>query len=348
MRKFYILFMMLILISPLSCVKAQESEEDRLRVEATKAAILKATEEAGGITPENIAGIFSLVISPRTPGPSESVIVSVEGSGLDFYTANISWSVNGKRVKSGRGEKNFSLVTGPLGSRTTVEVRIETGTNIFDRSIIITPAEVDLLWQGETYVSPFYQGRALWSSQSRITFLAIPHGVGNISPANLIYRWSKNGTVLGNLSGTGKNSLTISDSILSIPQNIKVDVLSNQNTLLASASTFLAPISPQLSIYENNPLYGFMFHREIKETHRLENREITLAAFPFFFSAFDRADESVSYEWRTNAGDAGTGNAVTYRSPDDTDGSSAVRVRASNRDKIMQDSDENFLVQFGK
>src|SRR3990167_10337236 len=75
--------------------------------------------------------------------------------------------------------------------------------------------EVDLLWQGNSYVPPFYEGRTLWSSQSRITFLAIPHGAGIGNPANLTYKWTKNGTVLGNINGVGKNTLSFIDSILS-------------------------------------------------------------------------------------------------------------------------------------
>jgi len=88
--------------------------------------------------------------------------------------------------------------------------------------------EVDILWQGETYTPPFYKGRALWSSQSRITFLAIPHGAGIGNPANLTYRWTQNGTVLGNINGIGKNTLSFTDSVLSKPQTIKIDVLSGQ------------------------------------------------------------------------------------------------------------------------
>ena len=208
----------------------------------------------------------------------------------------------------------------------------------------ISAQSVDLLWQGDTYVSPFYKGRALWSSQSRITFLAIPRGLG--SPANLRYKWTKNGTVLGNISGVGKNSLSFTDSVISRPQIIKVDIVSSQDKVLASASTLVTPMSPVLVVYENNPLYGFMFHRETSGTYPLKEREITFGAFPFFFSITSRADNAADYQWRTNVGNAETGNMVTYRTPDDSSGSSQIEVRASNVDKILQDSKKSFLVEF--
>lgn len=216
--------------------------------------------------------------------------------------------------------------------------------------LLSTPAyaqSVDLLWQGETYVSPFYNGRTLWSSQSRITFLAIAHSLGN--PSNLNYKWTKNGTVLGNINGVGKNTLSFVDSILSRPQTIKIDVLSGQDVMLASASVTVTPISPTLTIYENNPLYGFMFHRETSKTFLLQEKEVTFTAFPLFFSTSNRNDNRVNYEWRTNiGGEAETRNSVTYRAPDDVAGTSQVEVSASNKDKILQSSSKNFLIQFGK
>ncbi len=208
----------------------------------------------------------------------------------------------------------------------------------------IIAQEIDLLWQGDTYTPPFYEGRALWSSQSRITFLAIPHGLGN--QANLNYRWTKSGTVLGNSSGVGRSSLSFTDSIVSRPQTIKVDIMSNQGEVLATASTNIAPITPTLTVYENNPLYGFMFHRETSGTYKFQDKEVTFTAFPFFFDTMDRVSAAMSYQWRTNTGDVQTGNMVTYRTPDNASGSSEIQVHASNVNKILQESSESFLVEF--
>ena len=205
---------------------------------------------------------------------------------------------------------------------------------------------VDLLWQGETYTPPFYKGKSLWSNQSRITFFAMTNGLGN--PANLSYKWTKNGTVLGNINGIGKNTLAFTDSILSRPQTIKVEILSEQKTVLASASIFVTPTPSVLAVYENNPLYGFMFHKEIVKEHKPQDKEITFTAFPLFFSALNRIDNSVEYEWRTNVGDRENKNSVTYRAPDDAVGASQIQVSVSNKEKILQSSNKSFLIEFGK
>jgi len=212
---------------------------------------------------------------------------------------------------------------------------------------------VDILWQGETYVSPFYKGKALWSSQSRITLVALPHGLGDSS--NLNYKWTKNGTVLGNINGKGKNTLSFVDSILSIPQTIEVEITTSDNDIvvpreivLTKASVFVEPIAPILSVYENNPLYGFMFNKETSGTYELKNKEVTFTAFPLFFSALNRTDPRLSYEWHTNSGDVETKNSVTYRSPDNVEGTSEVRANVSNTDQITQFANSNFLVKFAK
>ncbi|MDP2642027.1 MAG: hypothetical protein Q8P21_01920, partial [bacterium] len=128
--------------------------------------------------------------------------------------------------------------------------------------------EVNLFWQGETYASPFYKGKALWSNQSRISFVAIPQGLGN--SASLNYKWTRNGTVLGNINGIGRSTLSFLDSILSKSQIIKVEILSSQSTVLAETSITVTPISPILAVYENNPLYGYMFHKEVAGTYQLQ------------------------------------------------------------------------------
>ena len=205
--------------------------------------------------------------------------------------------------------------------------------------------EVDLLWQGETYTPPFYQGRTLWSNQSRITFLAIPQGLGN--PNNLNYKWTKNGIVLGNINGIGRNSFFFYDSILSKPQSVMVEILSEQGAVLASASNIVTPTLPELVVYENNPLYGFMFHREINGEYQFQDKETTFTAFPLFFSTLNRLDPMIDYQWQTNNTGVETKNSVTYRTPENTSGSSEIRVRVSNRDKITQDASKRFLVKFG-
>lgn len=206
--------------------------------------------------------------------------------------------------------------------------------------------EVDLLWQGETYAPPFYEGRSLWTNESRITFFAIPNLAG-VDPSSLIYRWKKDGTVLGSLSGINKRTLTLVDSILSVPVEVRVDIFIKEGTNpIGSATVTLRPALPRLVIIEDNPLYGLMFHKAVGSIFNLSEEEVTFSAMPFFARVGFREAPALTYTWRTNAGDSRTGNIVTYRAPEGSSGSSSVTVKVVNGGVLAQPTEKNFLVQF--
>ena len=205
----------------------------------------------------------------------------------------------------------------------------------------VAAQSVDILSQGEGYVSPFYKGRALWSKESRLTLFAVPQGLG--SPTLLNYRWSRNGTVLGATSGIGKNSLSFSDTVFSKPVTILVEIVDFDSNILAEATTVLTPISPFLAVYENNPLYGFMFHRNVSGAYRMENEEITFTAFPYLFNALRREAAALSYKWNGANG----GSDITYRSPEDGSGTAEVNVSLTHTEALMQSAQKSFLVNFG-
>ncbi len=204
---------------------------------------------------------------------------------------------------------------------------------------------VDLLWQADTYTPPFYKGRALWSNQSGITFVAVPTGLGN--PSSLNYRWTRNGTVLGSISGVGRNTMKYSDSILGRAQNVSVDIVSPTQEVLASASVSLRPITPSLLIYENNPLYGFMFHNEATGGYEISDIEVTFSAFPLFFTAAHRGDPMVWYEWRTNTGARENANSAIYRVPEGSSGTAQISAQASTSVMVLQEAAKSFSVRFG-
>jgi len=205
---------------------------------------------------------------------------------------------------------------------------------------------VDIIWQGNVYAPPFYEGKALWSNQSLVTLVAIPQGLGN--PDDLTYRWTKNGTVLGEISGIGRESMSFQDSIFSKPQIVKVEVLSVDEQILSETSITLVPIRSELLVYESNPLLGHMFHQEVVEKFKMKDDEVTFAAFPLYMSTTVRDGENLIYSWLTNGGEVGVDNSVTFRSPDSGSGSANIILGLKNNLLIMPDITRSFLVQFGE
>lgn len=209
-----------------------------------------------------------------------------------------------------------------------------------------TTNSVDLLWQAETYTPPFYEGRALWSSESHITFVAIPH-ISGTDPSSLYYRWSQDGTVLGSSSGINKRSLSFSDSVLSLRTEVRVDIMPGIGKgVLASASVSLKPIVPRVIVLEKHPLYGLMFHRPVGSSFDLVSDEVTFSAIPLFAAVSARTVPALSYTWTTNNGDIRNGNTVTYRVPKNASGSSSIRLRTTNTRVLSQPQEKSFTVQF--
>lgn len=206
--------------------------------------------------------------------------------------------------------------------------------------------EVDLVWQGDTYTPPFYDGGSWWTKQSRVILLAIPHIPGTTNAKNLNYRWSKNGSVLANISGIGRTSFTFTDEILGKPQTFKVDIMSSDGAVLASRSLSLTPTSPLILIYENSPIYGVLFNREVGSSYSLREQEVTFSAFPLYFNIGSRLLDNLSYAWKTDGLATENLPNATYRTPEGRSGSSQISASIQHEDYIIQSASKNFLAQF--
>lgn len=217
--------------------------------------------------------------------------------------------------------------------------------SLFFVPTLLNAQSVDILWQGNNYVSPFYEGLPLWSKQSEITFVAIPQGLGD--PATLNYVWSRNGTILGLVSGIGVNSLTFVDGVLSKPVTIKVEILKNNDEVLAENSINIGPVEGAVYVYEKNPLYGFIFHREVSENYHMEEEEATLTAFPFYFTSYNKTDPGIIYSWNSGSGAADNRNSVTYRTPTEGSGRANISLQVKHEGFLTQGGFKRFSISFG-
>lgn len=307
------------------------------------------SQETSGISPSDITGSISLILSPSVPTPNTLVTVTLEASGINLNLATIRWSANGQEIAGSTNRRSIQIASGSLGSQTTVRVSIITGEEIFNESITLSPAEIDILWQGDSYTPPFYKGRSLWGAEGAVTLYAIPHVYSNgskLNPSSLNYKWNRNGTVMKASSGIGKNFFTFSDSVLSKPQVITLEVYSG-DTVAARTTMMFTPSKPEVLVYERNPLYGFFFNQEAGNSYLLREREVSFSAFPYFASIKNRFGSLMEYEWRTNTQGFEKGNTVTYRTPENSSGSSNISIRAYHKEKIWQDSKKSFSIQFG-
>ena len=71
--------------------------------------------------------------------------------------------------------------------------------------------------------------------------------------------------------------------------------------LLANEASFsISPVQPILTLYQNHPLFGMMYHQALSSTTFIPDSEMTFAAVPYFAQTRSVEDPSLTFEWRVN------------------------------------------------
>ena len=323
--------------------------------------LIAAVAIGTGVSVAQIPGVgdvISFKVSPENPRANELVTIEAESFSISLDRADrMTWSVDGKVVSRKAGVKKIQFEVGELGSRSVVNLTIS-GTEVgtITESITLVPTEVDLLWEADSYTPPFYKGKALPSSDADITVVAIPQFVttsGNKLDSNdLVFTWKKDGKVLGNDSGRGKDSIKIKGPKIFNGSRIQVDVSSAGNSLQGEGSVFVSSVSPKVIFYENDIILGMRYEKAIQSTTELFNEEITITAHPYFFSQNKRVSPDIQYEWKVNnskvAPSPDDESSIVLRQVGDGEGSANISLSLQNFDKILQSARSSFSILFGR
>jgi len=201
-----------------------------------------------GQSPE---GALSLSLSPEHPRPGVSVKATLSSLRHDLDRSTVSWLIDGAVEKAGVGVKTFSFTAPPVGATAIVSVSVTTAAGqSFSASRSVTPAEVVLVWEATSSVPPFYGGKALFPPQGHIKIVALPN-IPGASQESVVYTWKKNGTILGSLSGIGKNILELDASVTDRSMFVVVEVES-PNGIVAQQGLRLSTTQPFAQLYENS------------------------------------------------------------------------------------------------
>ena len=300
----------------------------------------------------------SLIIKsiPKNPKPEQIVSVSIESYYTDLNRANsIAWYVDGVLVSKNVSVNKISVETKSIGKSTNVEVVVVTENgSVLSKSVVIRPSEVDILWETNSYVPHFYKGKALPSSESDITFVAVSRIVNQngraLSPSELVYKWRQDGKILGKLSGRGKNTITIKGPSLLNSDLVQVEVESANGQYSGGGAVSVKAISPKIILYEKNPLLGPVYENAIDKSFSFSEKEMTFIAHPFFFSANKRTDSNLEYSWRVNGKEienpATDQSALTLRQTGGGGGTATIVLTIRNMQKILQLAKSSFSISF--
>ncbi len=303
--------------------------------------------------PNSIDGVLMNVF-PLNPAVGQSVTVSVESYVTDLNAAAIVWLVDGKNYSQGTGLKSINIIAPALGKTSVVVVAIRTveGREV-KKTVTIKSGDVDLVWESQGYVPPFYRGKSLFGYQNTIKINAIPHLAGSngveLDPRTLVYKWKKGDQVIQDQSGYGKQTLTLKED-LPRPIDIEVEVGTQNGSQKGTAQISLQPVEPSISFYEEDSLYGVLYNKSLSNNVRLNNQEISIVAIPYNFTSYER-NSPLTYAWSVNnleQPDLSTNQSIVLRTKGDTEGSSDVSLEMRNTDDILQGARNAITVFFTK
>ncbi len=299
-----------------------------------------------------VSSIYSLELSlnPEYPVAHQTTSAQVELYGLDIERYEISWFVNGILKERKVGQTEFFFQVGDWGKTTTLTVQVNTPNNgLLTNQLSIIPVEADLIWEADTYTPPFYKGKAVNSSNAVINITALPNFVNSsgqkISADKLIYKWTEDSKVRGNQSGYGKKTISLEGPQTNRSKRITVEVQSMDGTLKAKKIISVRSQSPQIIFYKEDPLLGTLYNTALKDEYNLIGEELRVVAVPFFFSF----QNETRYNWTMNNQSLDNNldkDKIILRRPTDQTGQSKVALKIQNLDKILQFTENDFLIKF--
>lgn len=301
--------------------------------------------------PYALSSELGVEINPAYPRPNENVSMSLTLYTDDLSSAKITWYKDGQAVLSGKGKINYSFKAGPAGQETRIEIQVSlVSGSSFSKTVTLNPASVDLVWEADSYVPPFYKGKALHPRQGVLKVVATPDFVKNgirVPASNLVYQWSNGINAYQDQSGYGKNAVLLDGSLLGRDENIKVLVTDPVNNLAAQNFIDITPVDPEIVFYQNDPYYGDLFDSAIINSFGLKSDEVQILAAPYYFTKGDMS--LLKYNWQLNGQDITSllsSMTAIFRKPEGETGQSSVSLRIENPDRILQQADRSLIMDF--
>ena len=292
-------------------------------------------------------------VVPENPAPNENVNITLNSYASNLDSVLIIWKVDGKNVLSGVGKKSFSLQAPDAGEETSVVASISLPDGTIESRIIIRPSVMALLWQAnDSYVPPFYRGKALPTAGSEIKIVAIPeikNGAQTVNPKNIVYAWKRDYTNKQDNSGYGKSSFTYVDDYLEDSSTIGVTATTTDQKYSSSASINVQTGEPKILFYKKDATLGTLWEKALSDGHQIQGNEIIEAA-PYFISPKEIRIPTLIFSWFINdyqiAVPSYKKNIMPLAVQSGTSGTSIIKLKIEDTYKIFVDASKELKVEF--
>lgn len=248
----------------------------------------------------------SVSVFPENPGANTDVTLKIQSFLINLASADISWSLDGKKVQSGVGMTTFKFTTKDVGVPTAIGLSVlPIGGSPINKNMTITPSSIDILWEAiDSATPPFYKGKALPTTEASLKFVAIPNiktPTGFIvNQSDLIYSWTNNFDLDKNSSGYGKDTYFLKMPIVDETENVGVTAQQRGGGLSAAGQVFTKIFEPKIVWYVTSSLYGPQFERSIDNNFPVSSNDISVFAQPYYASPKDITSSNLSYAWTLN------------------------------------------------
>lgn len=234
-------------------------------------------------------------IMPKFPEPYQQVDIEAISYSVALDTRTVTWYVNNQEYQKGVGKKSISIRMGGPGSTTNVRISVDVGTSDpVVKSIELKPNVIDLLWEAiDSYVPPFYKGKALPAAEGAIRVTAIPSGSSTLN--GMVFTWLRNNEVSQSDSGFGRNSLSLRNTIFDTVSRVGVRVLSPDGRYQAEKSLSIARGEPFLrfGVYKPGSMPRFATTNGFLDA---PSGNFELRVEPFFLSSRN-GYSGLNYKW---------------------------------------------------
>lgn len=303
----------------------------------------------GAVVPTpSLSVAISASPSYQTPGSSVTLKTFLQApKGVLLYV----WTVDGNEVARGIDIDQITITAGGAGVSKTVRVSVtdselgKTGQATY----IIRPAEVDLVWEGNTYVPAFYRGKSFPVGESEIVVEAVPFVVVNgerVSKNNLVFEWEVEGEKRTSASGYGKSVLRTRPAQFRYSTIVTVTVSTADGALGARSSVSIPTRSPGVIVYEEKPLAGVWLTKAVPATIPLSGDEMSFRAVPFFATN----PQALKYTWTLNreafATSEGEPSVAVFRKTGAGEGQYPVSVTIQKPGSIFERASTKFELSF--
>jgi hypothetical protein len=271
----------------------------------------------------------------------DSVTFSVAGSGIDFDRADISWTMSGRNIKNGFGEKSVNVIIPKEESVLDLLVVTAKGEK-YSSSFRLYTKSVLLYWEAtDSYVPAWYGGKKMLAKGGTVRVHALTNisgGGQKIKDSDIMFNWKIDGILSKKHSGYGKNYIDLEAPETS-GESLQISVIAkpklSDDEIEAVETIPLTKTEVLLYLKANNT------KKVLSGVNKLPADDFIVSAEPYFFSL----DKKYDFFWTIGGGVTKGFNEKGFRSGKKNSFAN-IKVKVEHVKKIFQEAESEFTATF--